>query len=86
MNPVTAIAALVAVASALYGYDQHEKRKEEKQRSGKAIKKLSRKVREKEQELDRLVLRLGKQHWQTREMAAEIRGLRQELAKVRRAA
>lgn len=86
MNPVTVIAALVAAGSALYGYDQHQKRKEEKQRSGEAIKKLSRKLRKKEQELDRLISRLGQNHTQVRKMADEVRRLRKKLAQARRAA
>ena len=86
MNPTTVIAALLALAGAAYGYDQRQKREQEKERSNEAIEQLSRKVREKQQQLDRLVLRLGKQHWQVQEMAAEIQKLRQQLAKARDAA
>lgn len=75
---------LVALATAIFGVDQHQKRQRDQARFRAELQRLDGRLSSKEAELADLSARLGKKNNQVRTLAAEVRQLRAEVAGARR--
>jgi chromosome segregation ATPase len=75
---------LVALATAIFGVDQYQKRQRDQARFRAELQRLDGRLSSKEAELADLSARLGKKNNQVRTLAAEVRQLRAEVAGARR--